>query len=523
MGGARWLRVVVFVFAGCAVGCERNGTTIQHPAIGPPLQYLTLVTQTEWTPDAKHEFVGLFSVRGLNQLLALHGIKSFEEFESKRRSLYEGIETSALVRQEQQVAPSNVDGTPADVVTATWRVGQIGSAQYRLARFVLVDNRIHDIQAVAGQRSTSLTPFSVVLGVAVIVFGLVVIPIRMRGGRVGSLGLVAWIVFGSLGWIAFRKIAEGGGVEQMFRDEHYRPNPNLQFDAGLPPKDGPYPGPARAALDDAARQLIDAEMVGLSATMTSANVSARPIAASFRARGLELGAKADAESCRQAAEALYRSARTMYQPITMVDLAYYMVCQAQGGVNPELNLLRANAILDLVPKFPSKDETPKSGEALQTRTAAVRILVLLVSRKADEVRSMKPLIEGKDDERALEAAFLLEPDVNKALLLVDELIRLSPNNAKYYRYKGLTASKAGQAGLAAASLTRAVAMNAAFDEAKLDLNALTQGGQVTAPTQLTARWAHEPEGSPFRGVGVFSDLVAPPNTIRAPAVTPERR
>ena len=79
---ARTLASALVLAAIVLCGCK--AATSKTTVSGPPDTFLKLVSQPSFTDEQKREVLELFTLRGLNSLLAAHGATSFTELDQKR-------------------------------------------------------------------------------------------------------------------------------------------------------------------------------------------------------------------------------------------------------------------------------------------------------------------------------------------------------------------------------------------------------------------------------------------------------
>ena len=502
-----------------AVGCER--VKVVQTYTQPIQKFFDLMSKTEWSPEDKKEFLDLFTIRGLNQFLSSQGVASFEELETKRLQSrpWTGKLTIARRVTEDKEATASL-AVPGRVISSAWQTEKTAdlAQKYFVAQSIFIDKRLYDLQVKDALMTTRPTLASVAVGAGIVFYALYFFFSTRRKGCFAALWF--WIIVGTV----VQNFQEGQGWRGVVLSKEFAPRPDDPFSQSLPVTSTPYPGPPRGALQEGIQQGISDEIRVLRLAGEASN-ERTILAQSLRDRALERGARGDAESTRQAVTDLHRSLMQRYSHLTMIDLAYFMSCLGQLGVNPELNSLRAESILSDVQ---NSDVSGPDESLVLGRSTAVQIINLLATDGPGDASNLpvrlETMIKRTDtlarDERVLEARYLLASDWAARASIADELVRASPNNTRYYDYKGLAAWGTNDTRMATASFERALAINAAYSPARGNLTRLKKqegGPEQGLRTSEKPTWEAEPEGYPFYRLAVFRDLMNPPVAALAPA------
>jgi len=496
-------------------GCRR--AKVRQMMSGPTVRYFELMSKTDWDAKDKREFVELFTIRGLNQMLASHGIGSFADFERKRNSIRPWKGAVTLV-QETADAPAEATVTER-LVSSVWQASEGAEAKYVVAQLVQFRDRLHDVQVTEALHSTTLTLSSLVIGLGILCY----LPFVLFSWQ--KRGWFTTMLFGALATTVVRDVRSERGFKGVFLADKYAPLDEKSFTPPTtpgPPVGAPYPGLATGTYRDGIQEVVAQDMSKLSSS-TPVSQDAKTMARSFRERALEQGARGAPVGYQQAIVSLYKSLAFQNDRTTAADLAYYFSRLGQSGVNPELNFLRAEFLLGALATVPVE---PGEERLAAARGTAIRVINYVNAGRTKEAEELKDELESlvsgggggatsdreRRDERILEARYLLEKEETERGRIVDELIRASPSNPTYYNYKGLGAFEAGKSKLAEASFERAIAINPAFVEARLNLKKLQQLGKPDmgiGPSGVP-RWEPEPQDFPLRRAFVFTDLMSPP-------------
>lgn len=230
------------------------------------------------------------------------------------------------------------------------------------------------------------------------------------------------------------------------------------------------------------------------------------LATALRNRGVEYGNKSDAESIKQAIINLHQSLEYENSTATFIEIAYFFSCLAHSGVNPELNLIRSDGILNGL----NISEGDERSCIQSTSLKALNHIRRGDSGKAGKIfSSLRQFISDKNDDRkkchiAIEVEFLLEEDWNKKVKISEDLVRISPQNPRYYNYMGLSKFHTNKRELSKQCFERAVAINREYLPALRNLKLLRQKQvpKIEIVSNFEKQSSSEPDNFPYTAVSI---------------------
>ncbi|MFQ5650993.1 MAG: tetratricopeptide repeat protein [bacterium] len=500
------LLLAMLAFNGTFASC--SGKKIEpNPTVET---YFELLDKKEWSTKDKADFIALFSIRGLNQLLQSYDAKSFGEFEKKR------------TREQARYGTIDVFSGQASGhrYTSGWQRKELHRKKVYLTRFDLLQGaRIHDVQTKQA-RATYVPGAGVIIFRVVYVIGfilgiIVVITAFSEdegcGGCVFSIVLIA--IISGVGQCAT-------GVKDPFKPPEVLLADGERFDDAMKTLKGPYAGQDTSTVHATIQQKVIEVSEALGRNRAGNNFNTT-MARSFKEKGLEALLSEEVESKQKAIAHLFRSLNYQSNAETFVDLAYAYTSLGRVGENPDANFYISSAILDYVARRENfSSENPEQ----QVRAIAVKSINLVYSGNKRQAKALwasltaalanQPENNGEDglnkDERSLEARYLLEEDAHKRLALADDLIRRSANNPRYYNYKGIASYHAGDDEIAKRSFERAIAIQPGYQDAQMNLKAVQTSHKPRFGISLvSSRLKNVAPDFPYRAVYAYSDLLTP--------------
>lgn len=511
--GMRLMTLAVLTSASLLAGCQ---TLKEAQTYHPPIRkYVELMGKDTWTQADKTAFVALFTIGGLNQLLQSVGSPTFEMFQQRRLAVrpWHGPVTEVLNTIKTDAEATAALPTPEGaVVNGVWQY-KTGPAQddvYARAQFILVAGLIHDVQFAPARRKMRPTLGSVLLGLVV---GAYFVGFFFANAKKGGITFIVFLVAAT--WYVER----AGGASGFFLVSEYITEP-VQFTRSLRAVADPYPGPPTRPFGDGLRDTVVSQ---LNAFKPAPGSEDTVVARSFFERSVDEARRSDADAYRRAAASVVRSLMLNSDPTMVLDLAYYLSCLGQSGVNPELNFAIARELVEEARRSYATGATAEMVAGLATAVEAIHAFNIGTPATAESLRDAVRAEAGRAAarantgryERLLEAMYLLRTNDAEGLQLSDELIRRSPTTARYYNYKGLAAFATGDRELARSSFQRALALSPAYGAPRSNLDAIESGAAVEAGIGPAGqqRWNNEPEDFPLARAATFLDLFTPPDLV----------
>jgi tetratricopeptide (TPR) repeat protein len=490
-----------------AMSCQNTKDT-KKTNVG--IYYLTLFRKPGWSPADRNIFINLFSTRGMNKLFQLNGVSSFEEFQNQRYMFLEAncdfneFDPSFQYTSKERASElSRTTGADIKIMRPVWYKVDGEKLSPYSTQIVLWNGLIHDLHTIPMIKKERIHPL---LGVIMLILLILqtmtarrnVSKTQMSRGGIVTVMLIAVCLNGAIMYGLYRL----GGT--TFKKISYEPIQGSEYQIDLSPIEEPYFGEPALSIIDNAKKSVERETVGLlNSAGRRKNVN---MAQSFLNRAMSLSAHSDPQSLNRAISYLSRAIDYQFKPDAFLELANCYMLLAQNNVNTLLNLVRAEAILNTIP---SQTGFREYKNEISMLLASVKYLLqekntaIALVEKADNLR-----FNMNSSEKYWEAKYLIEKDANTKIDYADELIRLSPDNPRYYLYKGVAASLAGNNHIAFESLERATKMNASYVLAKDALEKLNMGDLTPLFESFKEEdFSTESSSLPFHNSFVYADAL----------------
>jgi len=499
-----FMAILVLVLSG--MSCQKKDTKKSSAA----LYYFTLLRKPAWTPADRHVFINLFTTRGMNRLLQMNDMGSFQEFQHDRSSIPEATcdfnefdPSFNFTRESRALELSGLAGADIKIVRPVWFKAEGEKLSPYATQIVLWNGLIHDLYSIPMTRKERIHPL---LGIIMLI--LLVIQTRAARSNVSTLNmsrfativvmLIALVINGA---IMYGLYMLGG---KTFKKITYEPSGSSEFVTDLEALGEPYFGEPSFSVIKNAKESVKKETLELINSAGSRENSS--LARTFLSRAKSLSSRGDVKSLNRSIAFLKRSLEYQFNSAAFIELANCYMLLGEANVNTLLNLVRAEAVLNTI----------QSMEGFRGVKNEISMLLSSVKYLQQDKETAVALVEKvesfrfhlNNSERYWEAKYHIETDDQVKVDIADELIRLSPDNPRYYLFKGVAASQTGNNRVARDCIERATKMNPEYSLArnilhKFQRNALTPLFESFEEAELQA----EPDNLPFHETYQYADVL----------------
>jgi tetratricopeptide (TPR) repeat protein len=487
------------------VACGNDSKSDDHIIV---YRYFKLLVKSDWTLEDRTSFIQLFSTRGLNKFLQVHNFSSFSDFDAHKRSIPEAscdfneLDPSFKVTQKNDAKKlSLILKGDVRIIRPVWYAkGEI--IQPFVTQLVLKDELIYDLKIVPVEKKESIHP---ILGIIFSI--LLVTQMRLRRNIFNNTRMNRFVVFllmlGTLIIVSgfFYGLYQLGGTS--FKKVVFNPRPGFHYGTNWDLIDTPYGGEQGVGIIENALRIVKTETNEL--LQRSREGSDLAIAQSFFDRGISSAIQADYQNTNKAITLLTRAIENNFGATAFIELARCYLALGEQNINPLLNFIRAEGILNTI----------VNNDSFKGYKPQINALLSIIHKlkneeaKAQEYYSQIPnRAENLSNEIFLEVKLYLEKNQAIKMAISDQLISLSPENPRYYIFKGIAAQQTGRDDIARLSFQVAIDKNSEYQFANTVMNDFIHKKQLSyVNLRDNSILIEEPATLPFHSLFIFADVL----------------